>query len=109
MRTEAHAPPPPEVDPEVQPPRKQYAPKTSVAARQRVKELRERAKSVSINLTNEDWQEVVDWVLCKRAETGKNLYADAAEFFFCAVGISRLKETPGLHMCANLRIWLSPV
>ena len=53
----------------------------SVAARQRVKDLRERAKSVSINLTNEDWQEVVDWVLRKRAETGKNLYADAADFF----------------------------
>ena len=41
VRTEeaiSNAPPPPEVDPEVQPPRKQYAPKTSVAARQRVKD-----------------------------------------------------------------------
>ena len=43
--------------------------------------MRQRAKSISINLTTEDWQEVVDWVLRKRAETGKNLYSDAAEFF----------------------------
>ena len=42
----------------------------------------EAAKSVKIDISDEDWQEVVDWLLCRRQETsGKNQYMSAVEYF----------------------------
>ena len=64
-----------------QPPPKR-ASKTSAQARERQKERRQAAKSVKIDISDEDWQEVVDWLLRRQQETsGKNQYVSAAEYF----------------------------
>ena len=58
------------------------ASKTSALARERQQVKRQAAKSVKIDISPEDWQEVVDWLLCCRHETsGKNQYMSAVEYF----------------------------
>ena len=64
-----------------QPPPKR-ASKTSAQAQERQKERRQAAKSVKIDISDEVWQEVVDWLLRRRQETSrKNRYVSAAEYF----------------------------
>ena len=74
-----HASPEAQGDP--QPPLKHHASKTSKAARGRQRERRQAAKGVIINLTSEEWQEVVDWLLQRWDTTGKNQYIAVAEEF----------------------------
>ena len=79
-----------------QPPPKR-ASKTSAQARERQKERRQAAKSVKIDISDEDWQENVDWLLRRRQETsGKNQYVSAAEYF-----LKRWELLPGVPAGAN--------
>ena len=58
------------------------ASKTSALARKRQREKRQAAKSVKIDISDEDWQEVVDRLLRRRQETsGKNQYVSTVEYF----------------------------
>ena len=59
------------------------ASKTSAMARERQQEKRPAAKSVKIDISDEDRQEVVDWLLHRRQESsGKNQCMSAEEYFF---------------------------
>ena len=81
-----------------QPPPKR-ASKTSAYAQERPKERRQAAKSVKIDISDEDWQEVGDWLLRRRQETsGKNQYVPAAEYF--------LKRWELLPLGANVEAYI---
>ena len=80
---------------QAQNPPSKRAPKTSALARERQREKRQTAKSVKVDISDEDWQEAVDWLLRRRDESVRVCRGVFSQKSGTNTPSARQKEPPG--------------